>query len=394
MINKTIKEYYLLVFLNSASMGFIASTYAMFLISNGLNLFQVNLVNFVFFLTLFIAEIPTGAFADVFGRKKSYLMSRLIMLCGFLVYYFSNNFAGFITAEFVIAVGCTFASGAFRAWFVDKLKHHGYTESLRNIFSRSAQISQLAVVAAGLFGAWISDISIKLPFVCSIITFGISFVVAIFLKEDYFVPQKFSFRDGFDAMKNTVKSSINYGVKNKNVRFVLLVVMVMVFSVQPLNMYWQPFFAENLSGRTELGFVFVGIPLSLMLGAFFVPRLLKFIPNEKLALSFSQIGIGLMVVVTSLIGFPASLVMFFAHEVFRGMFNPLKDAYLHDQIPSKERATIESFDSMFHHFGGAVGLLVSGFLAVRLGIHWTWFSFGSFLIAFTVLVIWISRSRK
>src|SRR3989344_4988983 len=113
---ETIRHYLLLKSVSAFSISFIAAVYVTFLISKGLNLFEVNLVNFVFFTTLFICEIPTGAVADVFGRKVSFVCSCFLYALGMFIYSASNSFWGFALAEMTAAIGNTFASGAFQAW--------------------------------------------------------------------------------------------------------------------------------------------------------------------------------------------------------------------------------------------------------------------------------------
>src|SRR6185369_4258736 len=125
MQRKIIRQYYVLSCLfNGGGMSIISAIYVTFLIHNGLNLFQVNLVNAIFFLTLFLCEIPTGAFADIFGRKTSFVAACGMLCASMFVYGSSHTFFGFVLAEMLGAVGTTFRSGAFQAWLVDSLKHH------------------------------------------------------------------------------------------------------------------------------------------------------------------------------------------------------------------------------------------------------------------------------
>ena len=81
-----------------------------------------------------------------------------------------------------------------------------------------------------------------------------------------------------------------------------------------------------------------------------------------------------------------AIALFFIHQLPRGMVSPIKDAYLNSNIDSKERATILSFESIAHHFGGAIGLLLSGLLARSAGIPFTWLVFGLFLVIGTTLI--------
>lgn len=392
MITNIIREYYILTALRSAAAGSIAATYATFLSSKGLNLFEVNLVNFVFFSTLFICEIPTGAFADVFGRKRSYIIACMLFAVSMVTYAMSETIFGFVGSEILAGIASTFASGAFRAWFVDKLHHHGYEGRLDVIFAKASKIGGAAGLVSALIGSYLGSISLSIPWLFGGVFYLVGGILACMLSEEYFIPKKFSWKDGAMAMQETVKSSIRYGINNANVRFILLIVSIQILCVQAPNMQWQPIFSQHMPTQW-LGYVWIGVALSLMLGNWMAPFLLKKVVDERKTLALCQMCIGIGILAAGLSGFPMSLVFFFFHEMARGACNPIKDAYLHDNIPAKERATIESFESIAHHGGGMIGLVASGFLALKLGISLTWIIFGGLLVVSSLLVIRNGRKK-
>ncbi len=392
MIKKTIKQYLVLNAISSFAMGTIAAVYVTFLTSHGLNLFEVNMVNFVFFATLFICEIPTGAFADIFGRKTSFVLSCLILSAGTFIYAFSKSFWGFALAEFVSAIGKTFASGAFQAWLVDSLKHHGHTEPLNRVFSKVRVVGQSAGIISALIGASLADIRADLPWILMGVLELIAGITAFFwLKEDYFVKKKFSIRLGLSAMKETVQQSIEFGMKNKVVRFLLVAGIIQMFSVQAVNMQWQPYFVKYLVEKKLLGFLWVGMVVGIMIGSSLAGKLLCLVKNEKAALIICQVLTGVGITLVTILPFPVGIVMFILHEIPRGMYAPLKDKFLQDSIPSSARATITSFESISPHLGATIGLFTSGFLADKFGIQSAWVTSGLFLVVMTLL---FSRNRS
>ena len=99
MQKRIISQYYILSCLfNAGGTQVISAIYVTFLIKNGLSLLEVNLVNMSFFLTLFICEIPTGAFADIFGRKKSFVLACVLMCLSMFVYGCFRRCPWFATA--------------------------------------------------------------------------------------------------------------------------------------------------------------------------------------------------------------------------------------------------------------------------------------------------------
>jgi sugar phosphate permease len=130
-----------------------------------------------------------------------------------------------------------------------------------------------------------------------------------------------------------------------------------------------------------------GIMLMLLLGTMFARRLHVAAKNETRALLISQTGIGVCLIAIVLMpNLLLGSVVFLAHEVLRGVFKPLKDAYLHDQIPSEQRATIISFESIAHHVGGGIGLIFTGAVAQLVSPTAAWIFAGLVLIVGSLLV--------
>jgi MFS family permease len=393
---RTIRQYLILTGLHRFGIGFIAAIYVTFLISKGLNLFEVNMINFIFFTTLFICEIPTGAFADVFGRKTSYVAACLLYATSMFVYGMSDTFWGFGLAEIIGAVGATCASGAFQAWLVDKLSHHGYEGKLTPIFAREQQVTQVAGICGAITGAALADISLVLPWIVGgAIILVNAFIAIVWMREEYFVRKNLSFRLGIESMVQVTKTSINYGINHKTIRFILVVGAIQFIVVQAPNMQWQPYFKQFIHHQVGLGILWALMALGMMVGAMLGPGLLRVVVDERRAMVVTQVltGIGIILAVAWNV-FPAAVTFFILHEIPRGMFKPVKDAYLHDNIPSAERATLISFESIAHHGGGMIGLVLSGLLAQHAGIRITWVIFGSMLIACTLVVAKNGSSKR
>ena len=386
---KTVGYYLMLRAVSGFGMSFIAATYVIFLISKGLNLFQVNLVNFFFFGTLFIFEIPTGAFADVFGRRLSFILSCFLLSLSLFVYAIATSFWWFVLGEVIGAVGATFASGAFQAWLVDRLRHQGYEGSIGHVFAREQQIQSGCAIVAAMLGTFAAGKNMSLPWILGGgIMFCAGTLAIIFMREEKFERRRFSFRIGVSSMAETVRTSMQYAKKNSAVRFVIIMGLAQYFSVQAPNMQWQPFFAKFLPDNSALGFVFCGISVAMIIGSSFAPWFSRKIKNERMALSISQIAIGTGICLTVFCSklFPA-MGIFFAHEIARGVFNPLKNVYLNDNIPSRERATLISFESISHHVGGMIGLLVSGSVAQYVSMDSAWVFSGTILILSALVFI-------
>ncbi len=73
-IRDIIRRYYTVWGMYSFAGGFLFGVYPIFLRSRGLDQFQINSVLATYFLVLFLTDVPTGAFADLLGRRRSFVL--------------------------------------------------------------------------------------------------------------------------------------------------------------------------------------------------------------------------------------------------------------------------------------------------------------------------------
>jgi MFS family permease len=369
--------------------GFHAGIYSNFLRSAGLDELQINLVNVFFFVTLFLFEIPTGIFADVYGRKKSFLISCSLLSVSMLVYSFSETFWGFSFAETIAAIGITFYSGAFQAWFVDSLKHHGYGGKLNKVFAWESTTRSLSCIASAIVGGYLADISYSLSWLAGGIFYIITLVIsAVVMKEEYFKHKHHSLGEALSVMKLTAIGSIRFTRRNKAFRFVVIIGTIQMFCFMAPNMQWQKIFIDKVNLNVYMGIVMAFIQIMVIIGSQISRKnIFNFSTNEKVGMAISQLIIGIGITFTVIFqSFPITIVFFLMHEVGRGMFGPIKSSYLQENIPSKKRATIGSFESMYTHIGGALGLVASGWIAKDIGIPAAWIMSGLILIVMSIFV--------
>ena len=99
----------------------ILPTIVLFFQANGLSLTEVFVLQSFFSVSIVILEVPTGYFADVFGRKLSLVAGNGLAFLGLLVYCFAHEFWGFLAAELVLGLGASFTSGSDSALLYDSL---------------------------------------------------------------------------------------------------------------------------------------------------------------------------------------------------------------------------------------------------------------------------------
>lgn len=365
-IHATIRLFLLLTFLSQLGIGMVIAVYVPFLIRHGLTIFEMNLINCVYFGVQFVCEVPTGVIADRFGRKYSYVLACFLKGIGIGIYGFSTTVPMFMLSEAVDAVGATCVSGAFEAWITDQLRSLGFTGNMRTIFAREEFIMRVAQCIGAPLGMYLLLHDMSLPWIIAgglLILTGV--IAALFMKEDRSYATALPTED-HDATPESVIPVTMWGMvlwclRHPHLRYVVVVSTVMYFSFAAPNMQWLVLCTQALGTDAWSGWIVIGIHLTTILGLLLMRRLVQQIVDAAHVLRILFVCAGLGIVLTPLM--PTTLtmfLMFFIHEVFRGGIDPVRRSYCTLHIPSRQRATLGSVLSLTHHVGGGIGLLVCG----------------------------------
>lgn len=395
MTAKTILvRYYVLGILFGSASGVITAMYAKFLVDfGGLDYLQLNLVNVMFFSILLLGEVPTGIFADRYGRRPSFVIATLLFAVGMFLYGCVNTFSGFLLAEAVSAVGASFASGAFESWLVDSLDHVRSGYNRQKVFARYALFRRLGTIPISFVGAFLFSWHAPSPwFVGGGIALIACFLGLVWMKEDYrstSEKRRLSVSFRIPRFSLQVYRDITQTAKTNGVFvFCASLVFFQFLGVKGPDMQWQLVFGKLLSSDWLLGFVWAGIAICLSLGNLAASRYRP--TSQKAMLAWLQIVMGLALFFCSCAGGWVFLLCFGAFEFTRGMFGPVQKDLLHSHLKQKTRAAVTSLLTSFVHAGSLFGLLLSGVSAKYLGIETTWAIAGA-VLAISGIISWFKR---
>jgi len=364
-------------------MSLTGSVYILFLRSLGLNQLQAQMVNFGFFTGMFLFEIPTGALADAWGRKRALVLSAVLATTASFLYFRAHTMAGCVVAELCFSIGVTLCNGTLDAWLTDRLTLEGKSkDKIRSTIHTGSVIRNLAGICAGMLGAYIATFGLNKPFFACGLVFALTGIISIFgLQEGK--RKKVSLKRAVCL----IPRGVHYAWQHQGVRFLMLLSIVQFMAIQAPNMQWQPFFQRHVPSLLWLGLLKTGITVSLLLGACLTPLLKKLHESSRL-LVIIQIMTGLLVIGTVLAGsFELSVAAFLLHEILRGLFDPLYQSQLNDHIKNPRiRATVLSCGSLGKDLGGMIGLPLSGYLALHDAFTLSWTVSGMFMVVMTLLL--------
>jgi MFS family permease len=398
---KVERVYLILTLFTTLSASFIWGINTLFLLDAGLSNVEAFAANAFFTVGQLIFEIPTGVIADTWGRRQSFLLGAFTLIVSTLLYLYmwqiSASFLGWAVASTVLGLGFTFFSGAVEAWLVDCLTYTNYQGEIDPVFAKGQIVGGIAMLTGSVAGGVVAQFTnLGVPYILRSIMLVLTLIVAfIYMKDLGFEPTKN--KDVMKAMKGIVSASIDNGLRNRPVRWVMLaapfsagVGMFAFYAMQPylLELYGNPE-AYSIAGLAAA--IVAGAQI---LGGMSVSKIRRLFDKRTSIL----IGGGMSsVIVLTFIGLIDSFWIAVVLLVFWAMIYaatmPVRQAYLNGLIPSKQRATVLSFDSLMSSGGGVVTQPLLG-KAADVYSYSTAYIMGAGIQLLAVPFLWLARREN
>jgi MFS family permease len=393
------RTYLTLLLGNTLAASFIWGINTLFLLDAGLSNFEAFAANAFFTGGMMVFEIPTGVVADTWGRRVSYLLGTIALAASTLLYYLlwvaEAPFWEWAVVSMLLGLGFTFFSGAVEAWLVDALHFAGYEGGLESVLGRGQMIMGVGMLGGSVAGGVIAQAtSLGVPFLMRVGVLLVMFVVAWRLMHDLgFEPAPSE--SPVKATKAVFDASLEYGLKNRPVRWMMLaapftagVGIYTFYALQPylLELYGNP------NAYSVAGLAAAIVAGSQILGGYAAPRIRRLFAKRTTSLILGAFASAAMLGLLALVdSFWIALALLVVWGLVFAANMPIRQAYLNDMIPSQQRATVLSFDSLMGSSGGVVIQPALG-KAADATSYGTSFAFGAL---FQLLAVpFLFRSRR
>ena len=339
-----------------------------FLINSGLSLTQAGILLAVMPLSSFILEIPTGAIADLYGRKFSVLMGYSLEGLGALLIFFFRSYTSLLLIFILWGCASTLSSGSKEAWIVDLIKSKN-KKYLTNYFSKEKFFCSTALIISGVLGAFfVKGFGISIVWLFSAGSYLISIVILLFAKEVQVSNKKVGIKQSFRELKDQSKKSVGYAIKHPVLFYLILAGFFMIISMVFAETLGYVPFLKSL-GFPDYAF---GYFWSATWGIMAIAPLL----SKKLIGKHKEVN---FLIITTLLGslvllliyftsnYVSALAVIFVALFFYGLKYPIEKPYFHKFVPSKLRATIGSFEAMIFSLAAVLAAGLGGYLIDLIG---------------------------
>lgn len=373
-----LQVYVILAFVSELIFSFIFTVDAVYQLTVAhLSPMQLVLVGTALELSIFAFEIPTGALADIRGRRLSIIVGYFLVGAGFIVQGALPHFGSVLLAQLIWGLGYTFTSGATQAWIADEVG----SELAGQAFLRGAQAGNLGGLVAVPLSVWIGTGNPALPIV---VGGAAALLLAVFLMlampERGFHPTPAAERHTAARLKATLVSAQEQTRRQPILLTLLGIAFFYGLYSEGLDRLWTPHVLQDVALPAALAMqpvaLFGAVRLvDLLLSLLFTELIRRRQPTRGQPLGGLLRAMSLATIV-ALICFgltesmALALTLYWLIMVLRRVQGPLQDAWLNEHIDDPQvRATMFSALSQTDAIGQIGGGPLVGAIASRVSIR-------------------------
>ncbi len=382
-LRTNIIKYYLFNFFNG--LQFTGPIFVLYLLSNHLTLTQVAILSSIQAIIIGFFEIPSGAIADIFGKKKTLIFAGIVGLGGSIVYAFNYSFIGFIIADILWGLFLSFKSGADSAWLYDTLKNLKLEKNFKKISGRGNLIMGISMfLSQGAITLFAVE-NYRIAFLLMIPVSALILLTFLTYKEPK-VSRK-QINNASEILTHTI-SSLKIIIKNKflNCLFIFLILESIVGSTYYFLLL-QPYLELIKYPIALLGILWAITGLLTGIGSYFSSPI-----ENKLGKKIIIYTAPLIIFSPILIlGLTNSLVIAIISILFAqftiGIYYVIFEDYIHQKVESTRRATILSSKNFLRNIFLVVFYPIIGLIADKMSIHYALLIPAGLAIAISYIVL-------
>ncbi|MFO8015928.1 MAG: MFS transporter [Candidatus Woesearchaeota archaeon] len=349
---------------------------ALFTAANVAIIFSIEAVALVIF------EIPTGAVADLFGRKRTLVMANFIVMLGVIFLFIGGSMLMFALYAILNALAMALASGTYNAFLYDTLKEEGRERHYKKVIGNFYALWPLGAAIGSVAGGYMAGISLSFPVGLSLIPLMAAFMLTLFLKEPEY--EKETHRN---ILKH-VRASSGIVISSRQIMLLLAGGFILMAFGEAIHHLGPLYFKFKLIPIVWFGWITASIHILSSLGHYTSDSISEFIGNKKTVIA-AVAALPLLVIISTMISGFAAIVPFVIASFFFGLRNPIIDHLLNIEVRSRNRATIVSMNSFLGQLGMAIFTPFVGWMADLYTINTAFMISAAIMLAVPVIFLFI-----
>ncbi|MBS3137241.1 MFS transporter [Candidatus Woesearchaeota archaeon] len=344
------------------AMLFAVPIIVLFWQENGLSLTQIMILQSLFAIAIVLLELPTGYFADMYGRKNILLLSGISFVIAISIYSIGFSFAAFLLAELFFALALSLYSGTSSAFVYDTLKQLKRENEYKKIFGKAKYYGFIAMAFSQIIGGFVGKINFRWTFYLTIPFYLLTVFITISMhepKRNKLIVEKNNFKNHLRKLIKILKYSL---INNIKMRW-LIIFSAIIYAVNSAGLWlYQPYFKLTGIDIAYFGIIFASFQIVSAISSKYAHKIEnKLGMKTSLIILIPIIFIGYLL--TSKIIFLFSFVFIYFFQFVRAFSDPIFSDYINKLTTSDIRATVLSVQSLARRLLYAILIPFIGWIA-------------------------------
>lgn len=307
----------------------------------GLTFHQFLIAEAIFAATILLCEVPSGWFADIWGRRAAIISAAIFAIFGYSLLSLATGFWSVVLSQMMVGVSVSLHSGTLSAFLYDTLLSQGRQDEYRKRegFRHGLGLYSVAFGAAlgGVLYQWHHYAPILLEIAFMVCALGVAF----FLQEPPRHKKEIQHNPIHDVIV-TMKYALH---GHKDIGALILFVALIFGSTKLLLWAQQPYYGDLHVPESIYGFLMAGAMLVGGMGGHLGHYILRDWQGMAVLKVLWWAIIGICLFAGSMLSYPG-LALLMSGSLIWGFGWPRVQETINNAVGSERRATILSTCSL------------------------------------------------
>lgn len=375
LLNRNINIVYVITFLRSFI--FFVPILALYLEEQLFTTVNVTIILAIITLGTAVLEVPSGAFADVFGRKRTIILANLMAVLSATMLAVSSHFMLFVIYAIIAAFNRSLYSGTDESLLYDSLKELGEESQFKKIIGRNHAVAPLGLSIASIIGGFLATFSLRTPVAVTVFPLVVAFFGSLFLIEPRY------HKELDHNVFHHIKRSFVF-IKSNSQLIILILASLLFFAFgESIHQISQIFYKFNAIPVAYFGIIFFIVFGLSSLGSLLSHSISEKLGNKRTLVFMTILSIIFILLATYSSGLVAAGFLVLGSIPY-GIRNPILSYLTNAEVKSENRTTVLSIRNLASSIGFSLFAPILGLLTDYLGIIT---AYRIFAVAYCSLVI-------
>lgn len=388
-------KYLISIMIFGAGFGVHRILFNFFLRSLGYDETLMGLLSTVSSMTVLIAALPMGYLADMLGRKRSLVISGLLIGPSMILMVVFPSVTMLVIMNVLMGIGSSLGSVTSGPFLMENSSELERTY----LFSISSGLRMAAFSLGDWLGGylptWFGDFFSVSPvsttaYAWAIAMAGVLVIIAV-------IPRLMLRRNTLPFEERSIFAPLSYAREHPGMLTKLLLPMFITSIGAGLIMPFMNIFFSKVHNQPDpvIGTMFAWGSLAMGVGLILAPAFADRYGKIKVVVWTQGISIPFLILLGFSPVFSLSALAYFVRLTLMNMSSPIYQTFVMEKVESESRAMVASLNSMVHSFGRAFSPVISGWMQVSYGFAPPFIgTIILYVIAIAMYVVFFMRKRE